>query len=217
MRYQKVHKPKGQQPVDVKKLNKRKEEYAKHISHQDWQLENIRKRRFKDIIFWNGRNPSLTGFDGFYGWLWWFCGDKTGGRGDWYHREAVQPMRDMVKMIPQSRLDYGYMKFDNVDGETLVLIKHSSKRKDYRDAEQWKRIVDFIREHNTKKLIKKIFFCVYDNDNPIKIREKEWKFIEDAGCEYIRDLSSNMWYDIPQFQNNRKEKLLKGKLFKIKP
>lgn len=206
--YQRKHKPKGQQKIDVGKLENRKMEYNKRVSHPNNQLENIRKRRFKDIIHWNGGKPSILGFDGFYGWLWWFCGDERGGRGDWYHREAVQPMRDMVKMIPQFHLDYGCMKFDNVDGETLVLIKHSSKRKDYRDAEQWKDIVDFIKEHNTKKLIKKIFFCVYDNENPVKIREKEWKFIEDAGCECIGDLYSYMWTNT--------EKILKGKLFKIK-
>jgi hypothetical protein len=216
--YQRKHKPKGQQPVDVKKLKKRKMEYAKHISHPDWQLENIRKRRFKDIIFWNGRNPSLTGFDGFYGWLWWFCGDKRSGRGDWYHREAVQPMRDMVKMIPQFHIDYDCMKFDNVDDETLVLIKHSSKRKDYRDAEQWKGMVDFIRNHNTKKLIKKIFFCTYVNcsyrETP-KIRDKEWKFIEDAGCKCVGDMSSHIWINDKYRKSETTHWELKGKLFTI--
>lgn len=206
--YQRKHKPKGQQPVDVKKLEKRKMEYAKHISHPDWQLENIRKRRFKDIIHWNGGKPSIIGFNGFYGWLWWFCGDMHGGRGNWYHREAVQPMRDMVKMIPQNIFNYDKLRFNNVDNNTLVLIKKSSKRSDYMDEKQWKDIVDFIREHNTKNLIKKIFFCVYDKDNPVKIREKEWKFIENAGCECVGDLCSYMWTNT--------EKILKGKLFKIK-
>lgn len=182
--------------------------YHKRLSHPDNQLENIRKRRFKDIIHWNGGRPSILGFDGFYGWLWWFCGDKRGGRGNWYHRDAVQPMRDMIKMIPQSRFDYSNLRFNNVDDNTLVLIKKSSKRKDYMDEKQWKDIVDFIRDHNTKNLIKKIFFCVYDNENPVKIRDKEWKFIEDAGCEYSCDMSSYMW--------NGNERLLKGKLFIIK-
>lgn len=196
--------PKGQQPVDVKALQKKKMEYNKYISHPNNQLENVRKSRFKDIIHWNGGIPSITGFDGFYGWLWWFCGDK----GDWYHRDAVQPMRDMIKMIPQSRFDYSNLRFNNVDNKTLVLIKKSSKRKDYMDEKQWKDIVDFIRDHNTKKLIKKIFFCVYDDENPVKIRDKEWKFIEDAGCEYSCDLSSYMF--------NGNTRLLRGKLFKIK-
>ena len=206
--YQRKHKPKGQQPVDVKKLEKRKMEYNKRILHQDNQLSNIRKMRFKDIIHWNGGKPSITGFNGFYGWLWWFCGDKNGGRGNWYHREAVQPMRDMVKMIPYDQFEYCNLIFNNIDGETLVLVKKSSKRSDYIDEKQWKDIVDFIREHNTKELIKKIFFCVYDNDNPVKIREKEWKFIENAGCECVGDRYSYMGEDT--------EKRLKGKLFIIK-
>ena len=203
-----IHKPKGQQPVDVKALQKRKMEYNKHISHPNNQLENVRKSRFNDIIHWNGGRPSILGFNGFYGWLWWFCGDKHSGRGDWYHRDAVQPMRDMIKMIPQSRFDYSYLRFNNVDNKTLVLIKKSSKRKDYMDEKQWKDIVDFIRNHDTKNLIKKIFFCVYDVENPVKIRDKEWKFIENAGCEYSCDMSSYMWND--------NERLLKGKLFVIK-
>jgi len=206
--YQRKHKPKGQQKIDVGKLENRKMEYHKRSSHPDNQLENIRKRRFKDIIHWNGGRPSILGPDGFYGWLWWFCGDSRGGRGNWYHREAVQPMRDMVKMIPSNRFDYNKLRFNNVDDNTLVLIKKSSKRKDYMDEKQWKDIVNFIRDHNTKNLIKKIFFCVYDNENPVKIRDKEWKFIENAGCEYSYDLSSYMW--------NGNERLLRGKLFIIK-
>lgn len=201
--YQRKHKPKGQQPVNVKALEARKMEYKKYMSHPDRQLENVRKSRFKDIIHWNGGIPSIKGFNGFYGWLMWFCRVK-----DWFHREAVQPMRDMFKMIPINGFDYSNLRFNNVDNKTLVLIKKSSKRKDYMDEKQWKDIVDFIRNHNTKKLIKKIFFCVYDNENPVKIRDKEWKFIEDAGCEYSCDMSSYMW--------NGSERLLKGKLFIIK-
>lgn len=202
--YQRKHKPKGQQPVDVKALEKRKMEYNKHISHPDWSLENIRKRRFKDIIHWNGGIPSILGFSGFYGWLQWFC------RVDhWYHIEAVQAMRDMYKMIP-SCIDYYYLSFDHIDKKTVVFIKKSSKRKDYMDEKQWKDIVDFIRDHNTNKLIKKIFFCVYDDENPVKIRDKEWKFIEDAGCKCIGDWSSHI-----HIQGEYKQ-LLKGKLFKIK-
>ena len=202
--YQRKHKPKGQQPVDVKAIQKKKMEYKKYMSHPDRQLENVRKSRFKDIIHWNGGIPSITGFDGFYGWLQWFC------RVDyWYHIEAVQAMRDMYKMIP-SCIDYHYLSFDHIDEKTVVFIKKSSKRKDYMDEKQWKDIVDFIRYHNTNKLIKKIFFCVYDYEDPVKIRDKEWKFIEDAGCECIGDWSSHI--------HIRKEykQLLKGKLFKIK-
>lgn len=103
-------------------------------------------------------------------------------------------MRDMIKMIPYNQCECGHFRFDNIDGETLVLVKKSSKRSDYIDEKQWKDIVDFIRGHNTKKLIKKIFFCVYDNDNPVKIREKEWRFIENAGCECVGDLYSYMSY-----------------------
>lgn len=217
--YRKEHKPKGQQPVNVKELEKRKREYAKHISQPDWQLENIRKRRFEDIIHWNSIRPSITGFDGFYGWLWWFCGDKRGGRGNWYHKEAVQPMRDMIKMIPQFRFDAGYVKFDIVDNYTLVLIKHSSKRKDYMDAEQWKGIIDFIRDHNTKLIIKRIFFCTYVDckyrETP-KIRDKEWKFIEDAGCSYVMDMSSDIWIDDNYRKTESPHWTLKGKLFQIK-
>ena len=204
--------PKGQQPVDVKALEERKKEYHKYHSKSENQLENIRKARFKDIIHWNSKIPSITGFNGFYGWLYWFCGDMRSGRGDWYHREAVQPMRDMMKMIPGNRFDYSYLAFSNVDSETLVFIKRSSRRSDYMDGEQWKGIIDFINEHNTKKIIKKIFFCSYE-EYPVKIRDKEWKFIEDAGCTCKGDKSSYMWYkNDPEF----KPLLLKGKLFKIK-
>lgn len=202
-------KPKGQQPVDVISLQKRKMEYKLHISHPDWSLKSIRKRRFKDIIHWNGGIPSILGFSGFYGWLQWFCGRESGSRGDWFHREAVQPMRDMYKMIP-SCIDYHYLSFDNIDRETVVFIKKSSKRKDYMDEKQWKDIVDFIRDHNTNKLIKKIFFCVYDDENPVKIRDKEWKFIEDTGCKCIGDWSSHIHI------TGEYKQLLKGKLFKIK-
>lgn len=217
--YQRKHKPKGQQKIDLGKLENRKMEYHKRVSHPDNQLENIRKRRFKDIIHWNGGRPSILGFNGFYGWLWWFCGDSHGGRGNWYHREAVQPMRDMVKMIPQYSHRREDITFDNVDSETLVLIKHSSKRKDYRDAEQWKGIIDFIRNHDTKILIKKIFFCTYVDceyrETP-KIRDKEWKFIEDAGCECVGDMSSDIWLKRSYYFEESPHWKLKGKLFEIK-
>ena len=217
--YKRQHKPKGQQPIDVNQLEKRKLSYKNYISQPDNQLKNIRKRRFEDIIHWNSRKASMLGFDGFYGWLWLFCGNKRSGRGNWYHREAVQPMRDMIKMIPQYMLDYGCMAFDNVDDETLVLIKHSSKRKDYRDAEQWKSIIDFIRDHNTKKLIKKIFYCTYIDHpykKPVKIRDKEWKFIEDAGCEYIHDITTNIWLNASYNRQESPHWTLSGKLFRIK-
>jgi len=214
-----IHKPKGQQPVNVKELEKHKKDYHNWTYHPDNKIENIRKRRFKDIIHWNSMRPSMLGFDGFYGWLWHFCGNQRGWGAEWYHSHAVQPMRDMVKMIPQFPFDYSCMVFDNVDNNTLVLIKHSSKRKDYRDADQWKNIIDFIRDHNTSILIKRIFFCTYVNsqykESP-KIRDKEWKFIEDAGCDYVKDMSTHIWINDKYRKRETPHWELKGKLFNIK-
>ena len=187
----------------MKKISKEKE------------IESFRKRQFKDIIHWNSMRASLMGFDGFYGWLWHFCGRKMGWGAEWYHSFAVQPMRDMVKMIPQFSYDYGCMEFDNVDDHTLVLIKHSSKRKDYRDEKQWKDIIDFIRDHNTKQIIYRIFFCTYDY-KPVKIRDKEWKFIEDAGCTYVKDMSTHIWINDKYRKEESPHWELKGKLFEIK-
>ena len=212
--YHRKHKPKGQQPVDVKKLENQKLFNKKLNSDPKNKLENIRKRRFEDIIHWCGGKGSIKKF---YGWLWWFCGDKRGGRGNWYHRDAVQPMRDMVKMIPGNQLNYNYLTFDNVDDETIVFIKRSSKRTDYFDEHQWRDIINFIKCHNTNEIIKKIIFCVYDdNDNPVKVREKEWKFIENAGCDYLKDMSSYFWREKTTLSQESVHWLLKGKLFKIK-
>lgn len=170
------------------------------------RIEESRKHFYKDIIHWNGRNASIRGFNGFYGWLDWLCWR----RGDWYHCVVTQPVRDIYKMAPH----YDCM-FDNVKDDTLVLIKKSSKRTDYLDEQQWKDIIDFIRDHNTSRIIKKIFFCTYDHI-PVKIRDKEWKFIEDCGCDYVQDLTSEIW----SYDEYRKveglHRNITGKLFTIK-
>ena len=68
-------------------------------------------------------------------------------------------------------------------------------------------------------LIRKIFFCTYVDceyrETP-KIRDKEWKFIEDAGCECVGDMSSDIWLKKSYYFEESPHWKLKGKLFEIK-
>lgn len=201
---------KGQKPVDVKELQKHKDRVQRYKTDPKRALPEQRKR----IIRQFSECKTINGFYGVYGF---FINNYTHKRGygaNEYHHNAPQVVRDIVKMII-AHIDGHSLEFDNpvIDGNTLVFIKKSNKRNHYRDEQQWKEIIEFLK-HN--KVIKNVFFGIVTNKKlfaDAKIRDKEWKFIENAGCREVENsVISNMKIGSGHFTTNY---TIEGKVFEI--
>lgn len=150
------HKPKGQQPVDVKKLL----EHKKWMADYRKKYKNRADDRKRRLSFKYQKFNSTADF-------WYFITTFNGI--DYFHNVYTQAERNFFKMYPGGSVEsLGGGHFYNCAFSTLeaqhsiILMKHTKKKKHYFDKDEWKEMIDFIRyiRKNTNARYYTFILCV---------------------------------------------------------
>ena len=191
------HKPKGQQPVDVKELESRKKRYAKHCKENT--PEKVQKQRIEYLEKWKDIKSPET--------FWEFINKDT-SNSHFLASRLMQCERNIWKMYPgtgcyalgNGRRLHTNDFTSNQARRSIILMK--KRKRIYFTADEWREMIERMRLLiNTSKA--KIFtftFCVeIPSDDALEYKKKYLKLYgrkegyqtefwsEDTSKELLRD------------------------------
>ena len=167
------HKPKGQQPVDVKALERRKKSYAKHCLENT--PEKVQKQRLEYLAKWKDiKSPES---------FWEFINKDT-SNSHFFAARLMQCERNIWKMYPGTgcyALGNGHRLHNNDFSSNQArrsIIFMKKRKRTYFTAEEWREMIERMRLLiNTSKA--KIFtftFCVeIPSDDELEYKKKYLK------------------------------------------
>lgn len=226
----KKHKPKGQQPVNVKELEK----------HKKWHYDYIMKDRNPNAYirnrFSNEYRDKIKNVDD----IWKYLTINASRDLDHYHQYLTQAERNLINMIPCGRRyeimgrHFSLVGHSTNNEDTIILEKQDKRRRNYFTKEEWQDMMDllvFLTNLDNSNITRLIFSKDINNSCMPKLYEKEKQFIIDAGCEYLGECSFKIiekpffswqterekdmvgWeFKLPRYKNIKMEKVYESKL-----